>query len=315
MVIKMWTDCRRIRLVHCVLVIFVLSLNYCTTRSQSTNSFESPYASNILVDLESVDWIHGSENCESHINDPDYREWQQIQYEAQSFIFRQNKCSHYEGPFVYLFIGQEKGLLIDSGATIEGGYKLLELIRKITDLPIVVAHTHGHSDHRLGDEAFGNRQSMSVIGIGPSSLQNYFGFSNWPNEPVAIDLGDREIELLPIPGHSDDDLAFYDARSRIVVTGDTLYPGRLYVSDWFNYRKSIARLADWLSPKIVSFVMGTHIEMSETANLDYPIGTTYQPNEHQLPLSVADINVLREELGALASPARTPLGSFIIWPN
>lgn len=311
----MWLGDRVFRFIHYALAIFVLSLSHCATQSQSLSFVESPLASDILVDLESIDWIHGSENCVSLVNDSNYQEWQQIQYQPQSFIFRQNKCSHYEGPFVYLFIGQEKGLLIDSGATIEGGFSLVELIRDITDLPILLAHSHGHSDHRLGDDAFRNQEAMSVLDVGSSAVQNYFGFSNWPNEPSSIDLGDREIELLPIPGHSDDDLAFYDAQSKVVVTGDTLYPGRLYVSDWLEYRKSIIRLAEWVSQKSVSFIMGTHIEMSATPNLDYPIGTTYQPNEHRLPLRVADIYILQEEMEALESPERAPLGSFIIWPN
>lgn len=304
----MWNQQNKLELPHFVIAILSLSLSYCATQSQ-------PLASDIQVDLTSIDWIHGAENCENQVNDSDYQEWQKIQYQPQSFIFRQNKCSHYEGPFVYLFLGNEKGLLVDSGATISGGLRLAELIRDITDLPILLAHTHGHSDHRLGDDAFRNQAGMSVIGVGSRAVQNYFGFSNWPHEPAAIDLGGREIKLLPIPGHSDDDLAFYDAQSRIVVTGDTLYPGRLYISDWLEYRKSIIRLADWLSQKSVSFVMGTHIEMSATPDLDYPIGTTYQPNEHRLPLSLADIFVLREKMEVLESPERVPLGSFIVWPN
>jgi hydroxyacylglutathione hydrolase len=303
----MWIEYRKRRFLHCALTIFTLSLSHCASQSTS--------ASDDLINLETVDWIHGAENCERLVSDANYQQWQQIQFQPQSFVFRQNKCSHYEGPFVYLFVGQERGLLIDSGATITGGLKLVELVRNITDLPILLAHTHGHSDHRLGDDAFRNAEGMSIVGVGVSSVQNYFGFTNWPNEPTTISLGDREVELLPIPGHSDDDVAFYDAQSKIVVTGDTLYPGRLYVSDWLEYRKSIIRLADWVEGKVVSFVMGTHIEMSATPNSDYPIGTTYQPNEHQLPLTVADIYVLRESMELLESAEKTALGSFIIWPN
>lgn len=312
---NVWIGCRKFEFVYYAIAMFTLSLNNCAAQSQSLSFVASPQTSDFLVDLESIDWIHGSENCESLVSNPDYQEWQLIQYQPQSYLFRQNKCSHYEGPFVYLFLGEEKGLLIDSGATIGGGLRLVELIRGITELPILLVHTHGHSDHRLGDEAFRSQEGITVIGVGSSMVQSYFGFTNWPNEHVAIDLGSREIEVLPIPGHSDDDLAFYDAQSKIVITGDTVYPGRLYVSDWLEYSRSIARLADWLSQKPVSFVMGTHIEMSSTPNLDYPIGATYQPDEHRLPLSLSDIHVLRDKLEALESPERVPLGSFIVWPN
>ncbi len=294
---------------------FILSLSSFTAQAQPQTVTESLLHSDFLVDLESVDWIHGSDDCESANSEADYQEWQQVEYQAQSFIFRQNKCSHYEGPFVYLFVGEERGLLIDTGATTTAAFKLAELIREITDLPILVAHSHGHSDHRLGDDALKNQKDMSVVEVGQSSVQNYFRFSNWPNETSVIELGDREIELLPIPGHSDDDLAFYDTQSKVVITGDTLYPGRLYVRDWLEYRNSIVRLAEWVGQKSVSYVLGTHIEMSAVPNSDYPIGTTFQANEHQLPLSVDDIKVLRETMEKLDSPVRTPLGSFIIWPN
>ena len=306
---------RKTRMLCCALGFCFLSLNHSAAQPQSDTVVSAAISPDFLVDLSAVDWIHGSDNCERLLSDSAYQEWQQVQYQAQSFVFRQNKCSHYEGPFVYLFIGQEKALLIDSGATIDGGAKLLELIRRITDLPLVVAHSHGHGDHRLGDDAFKGQQDVSVVGIGGSAVTNYFGFSNWPNEPLAFDLGGRLITLLPIPGHNDDDIAYYDELTNVLVTGDTLYPGRLYVKDWPEYGKSIERLANWVSEKSVSLVLGTHIEMSAVPNVDYPIGTTFQPNEHQLPLSVNDINILRAKMAELESPARTALGSFIIWPN
>lgn len=273
-----------------------------------------PASTDFLVELESVEWNHGAEKCEDLLDATDYQEWQQVRYLPQSYLFRQNKCSHYEGPFIYLFLGEERALLIDSGATEEGGLALRELIRDITDLPIVLAHTHGHSDHRLGDGAFRGQEGMTVVDVGAGPVREYFGFANWPDEPAMIDLGGREIELLPIPGHSDDDLAFYDARSRLLITGDTLYPGRLYVRDWPEYRKSIARLADWIAQESVSFVMGTHIEMSARPNLDYPVGTQFQPDEHPLPLGIDAVYALRDKLQTLMSPERTPMGSFIIWP-
>jgi glyoxylase-like metal-dependent hydrolase (beta-lactamase superfamily II) len=287
-----------------------MALTNCSAQTQ----FVSTITTETFTNLGSIEWIHGSQNCEAATRDSTYQQWQQIQYQENTFIFRQNKCSHYEGPFVYLFVGSNKGLLIDSGATVAGGQSLLESVRKITDLPLLVAHTHGHSDHRLGDGAFQNHEKITVVEIGANAVQKYFGFENWPNDPATIELGGRQIQLLPIPGHSDDDLAFYDQLSQIVVTGDTLYPGRLYVRDWSEYRNSILRLGEWVQQKPVSFVLGTHIEMSNTPNEDYPVGTTFQPDEHQLPLGVRDIYVLRESLEKSESPEKIPLGSYIVWP-
>lgn len=298
----------------CILLLSLLTLSNCSSHPNSIEQSAIPTATLSLGDLASVDWIHGSRDCDSLTVDTDYLEWQSVQYHENSYIFRQNKCSHYEGPFVYLFIGRDSGLLIDSGATVAGGHGLLELVRSITDVPIVLAHTHGHSDHRLGDDAFRDRARVSVVETGAGAVAEHFGFLNWPNDSVGLDLGGREIQILAIPGHSDDDLAFYDPLTKVLVTGDTLYPGRLYVRNWSEYRRSIGRLADWVREKSVSMVLGTHIEMSTSANQDYPVGTTFQPEEHQLPLSVRDIYSLRAAMDETDSPERVPLGSYIIWP-
>jgi len=170
-------------------LLITMSLIDCSAQTQLTSSAESAS----LTDLYSVQWIHGTPNCESATSDPDYLEWQQVHYQQNSYIFRQNKCSNFEGPFVYLFIGSGGALLIDTGATVAGGPLLLEQIRAITDLPLVVAHTHGHGDHRQGDAAFQNHEDISLVAVGAEAVQAYFGFENWPSEPTVVDLGDRQI--------------------------------------------------------------------------------------------------------------------------
>ncbi|HSG91805.1 MAG TPA: MBL fold metallo-hydrolase [Pseudomonadales bacterium] len=268
-----------------------------------------------LVDLAAVDWIHGAEDCDAAVAAPDHVEWQQVRYQADTWILRQDKCANYEGPFVYLFVGTEQALMIDTGATEAGGEPLLRAVRAITELPLIVAHSHGHGDHHAGDEAFAEADDVRLVGTGKTAVEAFYGFEDWPNRPLVLELGGRGIEILPIPGHADDDLAYYDPVSRFVVTGDTLYPGRLYITDWPQYQASVARLAEWAGAKPVSHVMGTHIEMTSAPDVDYPIGTTYQPDEHVLPLAPADIATLAEAAAAMDVPERTWLGSFVIWPR
>jgi hydroxyacylglutathione hydrolase len=265
-------------------------------------------------DLASIDWLHGEADCEAARAAPDYVEWQQVTYTANTFIFRQNKCSNYEAPFVYLFVGEDKSLLIDTGATEAGGPMLLELVRDITGTPLVAAHSHGHGDHTAGDEAFAKAEAVELVGTGAEAVQVYFGFSSWPNQAATLDLGNRTLELLPIPGHTVDDVAYYDPATNLLVTGDTLYPGRLYVRDWSGYQASIDRLHKWIADKDVAYVLGTHIEMTAEPDVDYPIETTYQPNEHPLTLTTEDIARLREAVTSRAEAERVYLGGFIIWP-
>ena len=71
----------------------------------------------------------------------------------------------------------------------------------------------------------------------------------------------------------------------------------------------------WVEVKDVAYVMGTHIEMSSAPDIDYPIGTTYQPDELALPLSVSDVARLEAKTTLMETPSRTYLGNFIIWPK
>jgi hypothetical protein len=67
--------------------------------------------------------------------------------------------------------------------------------------------------------------------------------------------------------------------------------------------------------KIVTHVLGCHIEQSSTPYQDYPIGTMYQPHEHVLELSRGHLLELNEGLRKLnGKPARVAYRDFTIWP-
>ena len=56
-----------------------------------------------------------------------------------------------EQVFMDLFVGTEKALLWDTGY----GYgNLKEIIREITDLPLIIVNSHGHLDHSCGNYQF-----------------------------------------------------------------------------------------------------------------------------------------------------------------
>ena len=55
--------------------------------------------------------------------------------------------------------------------------------------------------------------------------------------------------------------------------------------------------------------------MTQTPGVDYPIGTIYQPNESQLPLSVLELKELSRALTRLGDkPTKEVHDSFIIYP-
>ena len=56
-----------------------------------------------------------------------------------------------------------------------------------------------------------------------------------------IDLGNRKIELITISGHQTPSIAMYDNETKILLPGDSFYPGRLYINDWQAFKLSTQR--------------------------------------------------------------------------
>jgi hydroxyacylglutathione hydrolase len=215
--------------------------------------------------------------------------------DARTVVLRQNPCVDFEAPLVYLLIGDRRALLIDSGAA-EGAAAapLVELVRGYLErpdaapLPLLVAHTHRHLDHRAGDAAFAALPGAQVVPIESAAARAYYGFADWPDGVARIDLGGRVIEVIPAPGHHEDHVVFYDARTRLLFTGDFLLPGRLIVGDLNAYRASAARLADYVKTHPVNHALGAHIELDARGEA-YPSGATHHPNERNLALGAIDV--------------------------
>ena len=274
------------------------------------------------VDLARVAWQHGAADCAGQ-TDPAI---QVVRYDAQTWVLRQNKCLHYEAPFLFLLVGEHTALLLDTGATADSAaFPLYRTVRQLLQgwetahghpVELVVAHTHDHGDHRAADAQFRGRPHVRLVGLDAGQVQQFFGLRSGPLQSAGFELGGRRLEILPIPGHQAASIAVYDPTTRLLFTGDTVYPGRLYVQDWPAFRASVQRLVAFATRHHVAYVVGNHVEMSRTPGVDYPTGTTFQPNEHPLPLRVADLRRLNRAVRALgAHPARRVDDAFIIVPR
>ena len=101
-----------------------------------------------------------------------------------------------------------------------------------------------------------------------------------------------------------------------MLTGDTLYPGRLYIRDWPAFKASVERLASFVKSHDISQVLGTHIEMSTKPGVDYPVRTTYQPEEHELAMKPAHILELYDAIMKMKDgPVRETHNDFIVYPR
>lgn len=155
---------------------------------------------------------------------------------------------------MYLVVGKEKALLIDTGW---GTWDLPELIRSLTELPVTAVCTHGHPDHVLGGSPLkelyladadrflledsyepGRRRGMAqFIQAGPHP--EGFNPEEWVKLPkpevlpmpsgMRFDLGDRTIEARALPGHSPGSMVFFDDQDRLLFTGDSILPGDIWM--------------------------------------------------------------------------------------
>ena len=245
------------------------------------------------------------------------------EYNSDFVILRQSGCTNFEKPFLYLIFGERAALLIDTGAqTADVGSAVQQVIARwaarhgTASPPLVVVHSHGHGDHIAGDAQFKDRPNTTFVAADVQALTAFFGFKSWPDGGAATyDLGGRLLDIIPIPGHQAASIAIYDRRTGILMTGDTLYPGRLYVRDGPAFIASIRRLVAFTRDKPISHVLGAHIENARAPFVDYPEGTKYQPDEHALELGRAHLLELDASLTEMNGHiARRVLRDFTIWP-
>ena len=178
-------------------------------------------------------------------------------YEITSDLFVFHEPLHYEETIINLIIGRDKAALIDTGCGIGNLYKA---VKAVTDKPVLVINTHTHTDHigsnyKFDDVAmFDHPLSHHVAerGISPQTMQNDilaenlvikpwpqgfdptdfalppFQVSRWLKPGDRIDLGDRDLLVIPTPGEAADHICLLDTMDRILFCGDILLHGPIW---------------------------------------------------------------------------------------
>lgn len=105
----------------------------------------------------------------------------------------------------YLLVGQKAAVLIDTGF---GDIDYYEVCQSITQLPLSVVVTHGHSDHAGGLYLF-PRDWRKRLKVGETNV-----------------FGDIKLEVIATPGHTPSSVSLFERES-----------GRLFVGDTINHRE------------------------------------------------------------------------------
>ena len=125
----------------------------------------------------------------------------------------------------YLLAGTERALLVDTGA----GFSTARAVAaQLTNKPLLLCNTHGDPDHIAGNAAF------PEVYLHPAEEENYRAFGG----PGAIlplrggdvlDLGERALEVIELPGHTPGSIALLDRSRRVLLGGDAVQDGRIYM--------------------------------------------------------------------------------------
>lgn len=254
----------------------------------------SPVWCQLVAGSMDVHWNEGAADCTKNPQPP----LQVHQYNAQTYVLRENLCSTFEGPFIYLLIGSSRAILIDTGDVADPDQMpLAKTVMSLLPgddtgkLPLLVVHTHRHLDHRAGDGQFAHQANVQVVGFDIDSVRRYYNFTNWPGGVAHLDLGDRTVDAIPTPGHNETEVSFYDRNTGLFLSGDFLMPGRLLIENTSADLASAERVAAFVQDRPVTFVLGGHIELNSAGNT-FAWGSQYHPQERVLQMTKQDLLAL-----------------------
>lgn len=211
-------------------------------------------------------------------------------YRVRPGVFAIYEPHQYEEVISFLITGKKRALLLDTGMGIAS---IKKVVAQLTDLPVIVLNTHTHPDHVGGNAEFSEILALdtdftranakkgfadpamkewvsppNVCGSLPADFHpaSYkvapFKITQYVQDGEQIDLGGRTLKVIKTPGHTPDALCLYDAGNRLLFTGDSYYPGAIYLyvkeTNLDAYVRSVAAMAAMVGD--VDVVLPSHNE-------------------------------------------------------
>lgn len=198
----------------------------------------------------------------------------------------------------YLIIGNEFALLVDTG---NGIGNIKEVVESVTNLPIRVLNTHSHYDHVGGNADFDFVYGMDTeftrgrakglphervaeevsaaalckgLPVGVMAEEHHirpYEINQVIGEGFIVDLGNRQLEVISIPGHTPDAIGLLDKANGLLWTGDTFYVGPIWLfakeTDLVAYKNSIDRLAA-LAPSLTHLLPAHNTPLADPVLLE-----------------------------------------------
>ncbi len=202
-----------------------------------------------------------------------HSDWFEV-YQIRPGVYAIYEPHQFEEVISYLIVGTRHALLLDTGL---GVGAIRDVVTSLTNLPVTVLNSHTHFDHTGGNADFSDiwnedtaysranaqthtsiygRDALSperICGVLPAGVHSdeftkrTWKATHWIHDRERIDLGGRKLEILFTPGHTPDSISLLDRQHSLLFTGDTFYPGPIYLftpeTDFAAYARSVHRLA------------------------------------------------------------------------
>jgi len=214
--------------------------------------------------------------------------------------------------FSYLLVGTKRALLFDTGP---GVRDISPVVHALTSLPVEALPSHLHFDHtgnlhRFADVALpdlpqlrrqmqggefflGFYQSMGFV---EGFKRIPFRVARWLTPGSEIDLGERRLQLVNVPGHTPESVVLFDRGANRVYAGDFIYPSEIYAflpgANLRDYAASAHRVYDMVNEQ--TLIYGAH-GCDRPLKVDVPT------------LTRSDVGALASAL-TLAATAAGPVG-------
>jgi len=232
-------------------------------------------------------------------------------YQIRPGVFAIYEPKQFEEVISYLILGGKRAVLFDTGL---GVGRISTVVARLTPLPITVINSHSHFDHVGGNAEFkeiwnrdlpytrrnmrGERNIYSRDALAaerlcgtlpPGVTEGSYKIRPWTSHHSLrngerLDLGGRWLEVIFTPGHTPDSLSLLDRTNGLLFTGDTFYPGPIYLfvpeTDFAAYARSVVRLAA-LEPRIKLLLPAHNVPVADPINLKKLAAAVEQVNSGQ----------------------------------
>lgn len=161
----------------------------------------------------------------------------------------------------FLIIGAARAILID---TCYKEDRIIDEVKKLTDKRIDVVLTHGDMDHIGGLADF----QKCYVHVKDSQMIQCDIALSYLKTRDEINVGDYCFEVIEIPGHSYGSIALLDRKKKLLIPGDSVQKGPIYM--FGNHRN-----LDLYIESLQKLKRHQDIEVILPSHHDYPLGKEY----------------------------------------